>query len=121
MKQIEDELNGVKQLTETSMDADSSVFSFENLGFKVKLVESNETWTKYSWKFGLKNIKEKPCKLQARIQFFDADEFEVDNHMEYNLSIGELENQYWTGTKLISPTVANQVSSFGLIVHEVID
>ena len=121
LNQIEDQINLVDQINETSMQADSSVFPFENLSLQVKLVESNDISTKYSWKFGLKNIKEKTCKLQARIQFFDADEFEVDDYMEYNLFIRALEDKYWTGTTLIGASIANQVSSFGLIVHEVLD
>lgn len=121
LNQIENQLKLKNQINETGMEIDSSVFPFEDLSLQVKLVESNKSWTKYSWKFGLMNIMEKTCKLHARIQYFDADEFEVDDHMEYNLSIGALENKYWTGTTLIDASIAYQVSSFGLIVNQVLE
>lgn len=73
--------------------------------------ESNNSWTRFSWKLTISNKSSYSQKFDATIEFRDADGFPVDSDNEYNLSVPPGAQETFTGEKLISASQVSRIAT----------
>lgn len=75
------------------------------------ITEQNEIWWRYAWKFTVNNPGSWPINFNAKIQYLDANGFEVDTGYEYGLSVAANSSQDFAGSDLVLVSVAPRVAS----------
>ncbi len=75
-----------------------------------RTTENNDVWARYAWKLTLRNTTDRPISVQATIKFLDADGFLVDEDTEYGLAVPPMQEETFTGSKLISHPGADHVA-----------
>jgi hypothetical protein len=73
--------------------------------------ESNSSWTRFAWKLILRNRSATTQKLDATIEFRDADGFPVDSAQAYDLVVRPSGEETFTGEKLITASEVSRIRS----------
>lgn len=80
-----------------------------------RITESNSTWSRFAWRLSLRNLTRQTLKLDATIEFQDADGYVIDSAYEYDILLpADGQEHVVTGSELIkaegAPRVAKVVS-----------
>ena len=91
---------------------------FRIVSVETKVVETNDTWHKYSWKLMLENLTNRSLILIATLQWLDADSFVIDEYVEYDIHLASLETETFRGLNLILMPEAANVETIHATVKE---
>jgi len=83
--------------------------SFEIVSIDQRVTETNSVWWRHAWKLTLRNLGNVPIQVNALIEFQDSDGFIVDSARAYNLIVPAGAEKTFTGDKLITASVAQNV------------
>jgi hypothetical protein len=86
-------------------DSDLEVVAIDS-----RITETNNTWSRFAWKLTLRSKASSPLRLEAIIQFLDKDGFIVATDRGRNLMLNAGEEKVFTGSKLITASVAGNVA-----------
>lgn len=75
-----------------------------------RVTEDNSSWARHAWKLTLHNSTDRPISVHATIKFLDADGFLVDEDTEYSLVVPPMQDETFTGSKLITHPGADRVA-----------
>ena len=81
-----------------------------------KVTETNQVWSKYSWKITVNNLGDTGKTLDAKMEFLDADGFIIDDDTERNQYIPANSEKVITGYALIDADVAANVEKLNASV-----
>jgi len=81
----------------------------ELLNPKMRCIEENNSWWRYSWLFEIKSHAIERVNFDAVLLFVDSDGFIVDNDTCYALTIESQERRVFRGFKLINAQTAGTV------------
>ena len=84
---------------------------FEIVKINAKIVESNDSWSKFAWKLDLKSFSNEPLVFNVTIDFLDEEGFILDDANEYNLVLPSMGEKSYTGYKLVDEQLVNRVAS----------
>jgi hypothetical protein len=84
---------------------------FKIVKIETRIIETNNSWSKFAWKLILKSLAEKPLTFNATIEFLDKDGFVVDNSFAYNLFLPAKDEQTYAGYALVNASIAGLVAS----------
>lgn len=82
---------------------------FEVVKINTKVIESNDSWSKFSWKLVIKSLVDKPVKFNVLIKFLDSDGFIVDQTSESNLLLLAQKEETYTGYALVNSSIAGKI------------
>jgi len=100
-------------ISESSQTTTPSIdnFQIKILSIGSRPMESNNVWTKYSWRLKLINPSNKGQTIQAEIKWLDVDGYPVETDSEYDLYLGPGATEIFTGYQLITASMADRVDS----------
>jgi hypothetical protein len=96
----------------TPQQLDFAVDSIE-----ARITESNDQWSRYAWRLGIRNDANEPHVFQGRVEFQDRDGFIVDTGDAYGMLVPAKSTQVFTGFKLVNAAVVGKVAKVAADVH----
>ncbi len=84
---------------------------FEVVKIDTRVTETNRQWSRYAWRLTLRSFAEVPIRLEAKIEFQDAQGFIITDHHERGMTLPAGAEHTFTGQKLITAAIAGNVRS----------
>lgn len=84
---------------------------FDIVKIDARIVESNDTWSKFAWKLELRSQSNEPIGFNVTIEFLDQDGFVVDDTLDTNLFLPANEEKSYSGYTLINAHLVENIAS----------
>ncbi len=120
--ELENELNAIRGRSTASRvptveprqaaPASAEVNALDLVEIGAKPIESNNSWTKYSWRAVVRNNLDRTITAKLVVSFQDAENYELDTS-DLRLSLNPGEERTFSGTELIDDQVAPRVARVG--------
>ena len=89
--------------------------TIKNIGISVG--ERNNTWWRIAFKFDVTNSTDSAHTFDARIQWVDAEGFELDQSTERGLTVPPSSTQTYTGSDLVDASIASRVNRVQITIQ----
>jgi hypothetical protein len=84
---------------------------FEITKIDSRVTESNSSWSRFAWRLTVQSMVDVTLRLDAKIEFQDAEGFILDEGHAYNLILPAREEKTFTGFQLINANLVRKVDS----------
>ncbi len=84
---------------------------FEIIKVETRITETNDSWSKVSWKLVLRSFADAPLGFGATIEFLDNDGFIVDSAFQSEVLLPDQNEQIFTGYYLLDASLIVGVAS----------
>src|SRR5439155_944923 len=74
-----------------------------------RVTESNQSWSRFAWQLTVQSLAITPLRLEATIEFQDAEGFIINNSVEYGLVLGAGARDTFAGYSLIDASIVGNV------------
>jgi hypothetical protein len=89
----------------------------EIIDVSTKVVETNEVWWKFAWILKLKNNTNEDQTVTAELKWTDKNDYVVDSHTEYNLTVPAGQEKTFNDYMLINTTPARTVKNIEVHIN----
>ena len=81
----------------------------ELVNVDIEVIYEDDVYYRYAWELTLRNLENNPISADAKIQWLDANGFELESQAEKGLYLLPREEKTFTGTRLLLYDVGSKV------------